>query len=132
MCNCARTDKTATAQTGPGKLWRLAHLLTQRVCLGIGVLHLGRCTSFGHLQCRAEGNVQGQGLLGMLRRRWQGLEQLDPGGEVADGFQIGRAVAGLLARPQPVDHRLLGAARGGVVLGNQLRLGLHGPGELCF
>src|SRR6266540_3502088 len=24
------------------KLWRLTHLLTQRVCLGVGVLHLGR------------------------------------------------------------------------------------------
>jgi hypothetical protein len=40
-----------------GKLWRLAHLLTQRACLSIGVLHLGRCLPFGHLQGRAEGNV---------------------------------------------------------------------------
>ena len=62
------------------QLWRLAHLLTQRACLGVGVLHLGRCVPFGHLQCRAEGDVQGQGVLGMLRRLWQGLEQLDPGG----------------------------------------------------
>ena len=62
------------------KLWRLAHLLTQRVCLGVGVLHLGRSLPFGHQQCCAEGDVQGQGLLGMLRRLWQGLEQLDPGG----------------------------------------------------
>ena len=87
---------------------------------------------FGHLQCRAEGDVQGQGLLGMRRRLWQGLEQLDPGGEVADGFQIGRAVAGVLARPLPVAHRLLGAARRGVVLGDQLRLGLHERGEPGF
>ena len=114
------------------KLWRLAHLLTQRACLGIGVLHLGRCVPFGHLQCRAEGDVQGQGLLGMLRRLWQGLEQLDPGGEVADRFQIGRAVAGVLAGPLPVEHRLLGAARRGVVVGHQLRLGLHERGEPCF
>ena len=33
------------------KLWRLAHLLTQRTCLGVGVLHLGRCVPFGI--CRA-------------------------------------------------------------------------------
>ena len=111
------------------QLWRLAHLLTQRVCLGVGVLHLGRCVPFRYLQCRAEGNVQGQGLLGTLRRLWQGLEQLDPGGAVADGFQMGRAVAGLLARPLPVAHRLLVAARRGVVLGHQLGLRLADSGK---
>ena len=56
------------------KLWRLAHPLTQHACLDVGVLHLGRCLPFGHQQCRAEGDVQGQGVLGMLRRLWQGLE----------------------------------------------------------
>ena len=68
----------------------------------------------------------------MLGRLWQGLEQLDPGGQVADGFQMGRAVAGLLAGPLPVAHRLLGAARRGIVLGHQLRLGLDKRRELCF
>jgi hypothetical protein len=71
-------------------------------------------------------------LLGTLRCLWQGFQQLDPGGTVADGFQMGRALAGLLARLLPVAHRLLGAARRGVVLGHQLRLGLHERGELCF
>ena len=42
---------------------------------------------------------------------------------------IGRAVTGLCARPLPVDHRLLGAARRGVVLGDQLRLRLHERGK---
>ena len=51
---------------------------------------------------------------------------------VADGFQMGRAVAGLLAGPLPVVHRLLGAARRGVVLGHQFRLGLHERGEPGF
>ena len=96
------------------------------------MLHLGRCLSFGHLQSRAEANVESQGVLGMLRRLWQGLEQLDPGGEVADSFQVGRAVAGVLARPVPVGNRLLGAARCGVVLGEQLRLSLYGDRELGF
>ena len=41
------------------KLWGLAHLLTQRVCPRVGVLHLGRSQSFGHRQCCAEGCVQG-------------------------------------------------------------------------
>jgi hypothetical protein len=41
------------------KLWGLAHLLTQRVCLDVRVLHLGRSQSFGYHQCCAEGCVQG-------------------------------------------------------------------------
>jgi hypothetical protein len=86
------------------------------------VLHFRRCEPFGHLQCCAKGDVQGQGVLGTRGRLWQGLEEFDPGGEVADGFQIGRAVTGLLARSLPVGHRLLVAAGCGVVLGHQLRL----------
>ena len=39
------------------KLWYLAHLLTQRTCLGVGVLHLGCCVPFAHQQCRTEANV---------------------------------------------------------------------------
>ena len=109
--------------------WRLAHLLTQRACLGVGVLHLG-AACLRHLQCRAEGDVQGQCLLGTLRRLWQGLEQLDAGGQVADGFQMAeRSLA--CCRPLP-GHRLLGAACGGVVLGHQLGLGLDGLGEACL
>ena len=41
------------------KLWRLAHVLTQRVGLGVGVLHLGGRLPFRHLQGRTEGDVQG-------------------------------------------------------------------------
>jgi hypothetical protein len=51
---------------------------------------------------------------------------------MADGFHIGRAVAGLLACPLPVVHRLLRETCLGVVLGHQLRLGLHGCGETGF
>src|SRR5262245_51778172 len=68
----------------------------------------------------------------MLWRLWQSLEQLDAGGAVVDGFQIGRALAGVLTRSLPVAHRLLGAARRGVVLGDQLRLGLDEGRELSF
>src|SRR5262245_19106842 len=32
------------------KLWRFAHLLTQRACLDVGMLYLRRCVSFGHQQ----------------------------------------------------------------------------------
>jgi hypothetical protein len=74
------------------------------------------------VQGGAEGNVQGQGLLGTRRRLWQGRQQRDPGGAVADGFHMGRALDGALPRPLPVAHRLLDAARRGVVLGDQLGL----------
>jgi hypothetical protein len=39
------------------QLWRLAHLLTQGACPGVGVLHLGRCRPFRYLQCRTEANM---------------------------------------------------------------------------
>ena len=106
------------------KLWSLTHLPTQRVCLGVGLLHLGRCLPFGHEQRCTEGEVQGHGVPGPLGRLWQGFEQRDPRGQVADGFEMGRTVAGLLAGPLPVAERLLCAARGGVVLGHQFRLRL--------
>ena len=115
-----------------GQLGRLAHLLTQRAGLDVGVLHLGRCLTFGDYECRAKSDVQGQGLLGMLRRLWQGFEQPDPSGEVVDGFHMGRTVTGLLAGPLPVDYRLLSAARRGVVLGHQLWLRLHERGKPGF
>jgi hypothetical protein len=76
--------------------------------------------------------MQGQCLLGIRRRLWQGLEQCDPGRKMADGFHISRAFAGLLARPLPVGHRLLGTARSGVVLGHQLGLGRDDLGEACL
>jgi hypothetical protein len=59
------------------QLWGPAYLLIQRVGLGVCMLHLGRGEPFGHLQSRAEGDVEGQCLLGMLRCLWQGREQLD-------------------------------------------------------
>jgi hypothetical protein len=111
------------------KLRSLAHLLTQRVCLGVGVLHLGRCDPSGHLQGRTKSNVQGHGLLGTRRRLWQGLEQLDPSSHMADGFQIGRAVAGALAGPLPVGYGRLRQCRFRVVMRQQLGLGLGRLGK---
>jgi hypothetical protein len=49
---------------------------------------------------------------------------------MADRFEIGRAVTGLLARPLPIANRLLVTARRGVVLGDQFRLRLNGLQEL--
>src|SRR5262249_46454626 len=77
----------------------------------------------------AESDVQSQGLLSMLWRRWQGREQRDSGGKMADGFQIGRAIAGLLACPLPVANGRLGEPSLGIVLGQQLGLRLAALGK---
>ena len=133
MCNCDRVViKPPQPKQDRDQLWRLAHLLTQRACLGVGVLHLGRCKPFGYLQGRAEGDVQGQGLLGMRRRLWQGLEQLNPGGQVADGFQMGRAVTGLLACLLPVANSLCNEPCFRTVMRQQFGLCLSGLWELGF
>jgi len=114
------------------QLGRLAHLLTQRACLRVDVLRLGRRIPFRDLQRRTEGNVQGQGVLETLRRLWQGREELDRGGEMADGFQMGRARAGVLTRSLPVGNGLLGEARLSVVMRHQLWLCLYSLGKLFF
>ena len=87
---------------------------------------------FRILECRAEGNVQSQRLLRTLGRLWQGREELDPGGEVADGFQIGRAVASAFARLLPVGNSRLGEARLGVMMRQQFRLRLGGLQKVRF
>jgi hypothetical protein len=51
--------KPAQTKQHRDQLWCIAHLLTQRASLAVGMLHLGRCKPFGHLQGCAEGNVQG-------------------------------------------------------------------------
>jgi hypothetical protein len=60
-----------------------------------------------HLQRHAKGEVQGQGLLGMRGRLWQGREQRNTCGEMAHGFSVGRAVAGVFTRTLPVGNRVL-------------------------
>ena len=68
----------------------------------------------------------------MLRRLWQGLEQLDPGGHVADGFQMGRAVAGSLTRLVPITDRLGNEPCFRIVMRQQFGLCLSGLRELGF
>ena len=57
------------------------------------------------------------------------VEQLDASGQVADGFQIRRAVARVLARPLPVGNGLLREARLRVVVRQQFRLRLRRVGK---
>ena len=94
---CPYQIKPPQAKQDWDQLWRLAHLLTQRVALGVGVLHLGGCKPLGHLQGRAEGDLQGQGSAGYASGvSGSVVSSSIPVVTVADGFQIGRAVAGLL------------------------------------
>jgi hypothetical protein len=73
----------------------------------------------GH-QHSAEGHLYIQLLLAVLQRVWKGLEQLQPLAEVPDRFHMRRALLRALARLIPVPHRLLGAARLGIMLRQQL------------
>ena len=54
----------------------------------------------------AQGELQGEFLLGALGSVWQGLEQLQPFGEVTDRFHIGRALDGSLPGLLPVGNGL--------------------------
>jgi hypothetical protein len=126
------TIKLPKAKQDWGEFWRLAHLLAQFARPGVCAFHLRCCEPFRHLQGRAESDVQGQGVLGMRGRLWQSSEQLDPSGEVADGFRIGRAFTGLLARPLPVANGLLCESSLSIVMGQQLGLRLTDVGKLCL
>ena len=86
----------APAATG-NELRGLAHLLTQRVGPGVGLLHLRSGVPFGRLQGRAQGEVQVELMLGpRAGSPAASASSSDPRGQVAEGFQMGRALAGLL------------------------------------
>ena len=113
---CPYQIKSPQPKQDRNQLWCLTRLLTQGVGLGVGVLHLGRCEPFRHLHGSTKGDVQGHGVLGPRRRLWQELQQLDPGGEVADSLQVGRAVAGLVTCALPVAKGLLDEPSLGIIM----------------
>jgi hypothetical protein len=61
-------------------------------------------------------------LLGVLWNIRQGLEQLQPLGEVSYGFNIGRALNGSLTCLLPVGNRLLSETRFGIVMSEEFGL----------
>jgi len=73
--------------------------------------------------------VQPEFVLDALGSVWQGLEYLQPPGEVSHRFHIGRALAGALPGLQPIGKSLLSQTGLGVVMRYQLRLRLDGLGE---
>ena len=96
----------------------------------IGVFHFRGRKALGGHQRRAEGDLHGQLLLAVLKRVWEGGEQLQTLAEVPNGFHMRRALVRALARLIPVAHRLLGEARLGVVVRQQFGLRRGRLGEL--
>ena len=111
------------------ELWGLAELLAEFPCPGVGVFHFWSGLALDGHQGGPQGGLHQQLVLGTLRRLWQGLEQLDPSGAVADGFQIGRAFTGLLTCPLPVANGLLCEPSLSIVMGQQLGLRLAALGK---
>ena len=110
--------------------WGLPHLLAQLSRPRIGVSRFRGGKTLGSRQRRAEGELQGQLLLTVLTRVWEGGQHLQALGEVTDGFHMRRALVRALARLIPVPHRLLGEARLGIMLCQQLGVRLDSLCEL--
>src|SRR5215510_1434863 len=88
--------------------------------------------AFDHPERRAKGKLQGEFLLGVLRRRWEALKQLQPFCEVTDRFMVGRALDSTLARALPIGDGLHASTRLRVVIGQQFGLRLGYLWELRF
>ena len=78
--------------------------------------------TFRSRQRRAEGELQVQLLLAVLKRVWEGGEHLQPLAEVPDRFHVCRALVRALASFIPVPHRLLDEACLSVVVCQQFGL----------
>ena len=86
--------------------------------------------AFGGDEGEAEGDLQGQFLLGAFKSIRQGFEHLQPFAEVADRFRMCRALIGTLASPLPVGHGGHCQTCLGVVMRYQLGLRLDGVAKL--
>ena len=74
------------------------------------------------MQWSAQGDLQGEFLLGALGGVWQSLEQFQSLGEVTDRLYMGRALAGSLPCPLPIRDRLLNQSSLGVMMRKEFRL----------
>ena len=84
----------------------LADLVTQLARPGIGLRHLGSRIALGGHQHGSQGKLEVELLLCTLGSLRQCREQLQPRGEMAERFQIRRALAGPLTRRLPVADGL--------------------------
>src|SRR5712692_10809610 len=94
----------------------LPHLLAQLSRPGVDSFYLWSTPSFGGLQWSAQGNLQGEFLLGSPWGVRLDLEQLQPLDEVADRLCMGRALACSLSSPLPKRNGLHDKARLRVVM----------------
>ena len=99
------------------ELWGILDLLTERVGPGVRLLHLWGRIALGGRQCRAQGDLQGQFVLGARRGCWQGGEQIEPDTEILYCFRIGRARMSALAGAVLIGHGLLSQTRLRIVMG---------------
>ena len=108
---------------------RLSHLLAEFPRPSVDTFHFWSCPALGRHQRRAEGVWRVELVLGTLGGIREGAQELQPLSEVRDCFHIGRALAGPLARPLPVGDGLFREARLGIVMRQELGLGLAVSGN---
>src|SRR5712692_7102050 len=72
----------------------LTNLLAQRERARVDCFHFWGCKAFRVRQWPSKGDLQREFLLHAFSGVWQGLEQLQPPGEVSNRFHIGRALGG--------------------------------------
>jgi hypothetical protein len=108
---------------------RIADLGAQRPCSGVGPIHLRGCQTLGDTERRPEGQLQ----IELLSRPRGGVgergEQRQAFREATHRFHVGRALDSALPRPLPVRDGLRHQACLGVVMRQQLWLGLDGLRE---
>jgi hypothetical protein len=98
--------KSYQTQQDREELRGVAELPAQLARPGVGGFHFRRRMPPGEDQRDAEGGEEREFLLGALGAVRQGGEQGQRRGQVADGLDMRRALAGALARPLPVGQSL--------------------------
>src|SRR5215831_100415 len=99
---------------------------------GIDALHFRCRMTLNHPKRWTKSELQGELLLGMFRRCWKALEQLQSFCEMTDRLMIGRALNRTLARTLPVGDSFHTSICLRVVIRQQFRLPLGYLWELRF
>jgi hypothetical protein len=95
----------------------------------VRMLHFRGLKALASHQRRAQGGLQDQLLQGARRGIWQGVEELQPLGELTDRFNIGRALDASLPCPPPVTNGWPTEARLRTVMREPFGLYLGGLGK---
>src|SRR5262245_26586778 len=95
----------------------LPHLPTQLAGAAIDVFYFPGRIAFGNYLRGAQGQLEREFLLDTLKSVREGVEQLQPLAEMADGFHMSRAFSGPLSSLLPVRDGLRRQPCFGVVMG---------------